>query len=402
MSSYRRWTAFITTALLFSGTAAAQSPGTLLVGGFGQYTHFDKSWNLDTGLGNSLGFGLRFGGFLAAGWNLEGDGSYTSAAAKPGVRFLGSGKNAPGGEVKASALTIRVVHTFPTGARGLSVHLGAGGVLENFRDSSVTGDKTYQLGLNALGGINVPISGLVLRIDGFGNFLPSANGKFDFGAQAGLQFSPDVGVLFGRGRTMRPATSAPTEWWDSLDTPLAGTLELGGFLQGTHFNESAGGVGATPTNGLGIGARAGVFLMDPRWEIEWDGYYTGKSNRVKTGGGFTAANRPTEVNAHASATRLNYNYAVGGPARHQTQLIIGAGAARTSYKFVGGSGAGSVSDTYSYNYGLSGLLGFRTAVSNRTVVRLDGVLDDMPNAEPNANVNFHLRGGVSWLIGGAR
>jgi hypothetical protein len=35
-------------------------------------------------------------------------------------------------------------------------------------------------------------------------------------------------------------------------------------------------------------------------------------------------------------------------------------------------------------------------------VRFEGVLDDMPNAKPEANVNFHLRGGVSWLLGGAR
>ena len=33
------------TALLLGGTAAAQSPGTLLIGGFGQYTYFgDQDW----------------------------------------------------------------------------------------------------------------------------------------------------------------------------------------------------------------------------------------------------------------------------------------------------------------------------------------------------------------------
>ena len=396
MSSYRRWTACTMTALLFSGTAAAQSPGTLLVGGFGQYTHFDKAWNLDTGFGNSLGFGWRFGGYFASDWNLEGDGSYTPASAKAGVRFLG---NAPGGAVKASTMAIRVVHTFPVRVRALSFHLGAGGVLENFRDSSETGAKTYQLGLNALGGANVGLGGLVLRVDAFGNYLPSADGKFDFGVQAGIQFSP---TIFGGARMMQPMTSAATVWWDSLDTPLPGTLELGGFVQATHFSDSAGRRGASPTNGLGIGVRAGVFLMDPRWELEWDGYYAGKSNRVKFGGGFTPANRPSEVNAHAFATRINFNHPLGGPAGHQSQLIVGVGGVRTSYKFVGGSGSGSVNDTYSYNYGVSGLLGIRTAVSNRTAVRFDGVLDDMPNAKPEANLNFHLRGGVSWLLGGAR
>jgi hypothetical protein len=402
MTSYTRWTAFLTTALLFSGTAAAQSPGSLLVGGFGQYTHFDKAWNLDTGLGNSLGFGWRFGGYFAPDWNLEGDGSYTPATSKAGFRFLNSGRNAPGGAVKASTMAIRVVHTFPPTARALSFHLGAGGVLENFRDSSETGDKTYQLGLSALGGANIGLGGLTLRVDGFGNYLPSADGKFDFGVQAGVQFTPDIAAMFGRGRTVAPMASAPTVWWDSLDTPLPGTLELGGFLQATHFSDSAGRRGASPTNGLGVGARAGVFLMDPRWELEWDGYYAGHTNGVKIGGGFTPAARPSEVNAHAFATRINYNRPLGGPDGHKSQLMYGVGFVRTSYKFVGGSGPGSVNDTYSYNYGVSGLLGFRTAISNRTAVRFEGVLDDMPNAKPRANVNFHLRGGVSWLIGGAR
>ena len=39
----RRWTVCAMTALLFGGTAAAQQPGTLLLGGFGQYTKFDDA-----------------------------------------------------------------------------------------------------------------------------------------------------------------------------------------------------------------------------------------------------------------------------------------------------------------------------------------------------------------------
>src|SRR2546423_15655174 len=96
-SSNRLWTRCTMPALLFSGTAAAQAPGTLLVGGFGQWTHYDKAWNLDTGLGNALGFGLRFGGFIAPGWNLEGDGSYTPATSEAGSRFPGSPHQAGGG-----------------------------------------------------------------------------------------------------------------------------------------------------------------------------------------------------------------------------------------------------------------------------------------------------------------
>src|SRR5687767_2654423 len=68
-----RWTVGAIAALLVSGTAAAQSPGTLLVGGFGQYSRYDSSWGLDTGFGNSIGYGGRLGAFIAPQWNLEAD-----------------------------------------------------------------------------------------------------------------------------------------------------------------------------------------------------------------------------------------------------------------------------------------------------------------------------------------
>ncbi|HEY3746053.1 MAG TPA: outer membrane beta-barrel protein, partial [Gemmatimonadaceae bacterium] len=116
------------TALLLGGTAAAQSPGTLLVGAFGQWTHFDSKWNLDSGFGNSIGYGGRVGAFIAPNWNLEADGVYTPASAKAGTSFLGQGT--AGGDVKASALAARLVYSFPLGNLP-SIHIGAGGVLEN-------------------------------------------------------------------------------------------------------------------------------------------------------------------------------------------------------------------------------------------------------------------------------
>jgi len=397
-SLYRRWTACTMTALLLSGTAAAQSPGTLLVGGFGQWTHYDKSWNLDN---SNLGIGFRFGAYIAPNWNIEGDGSYTSASSKSGTRFLNSPSSASGGNVKASALSTRIVYTTPAAANRPSVHFGGGAVLESFRDSSGSA-ATYQFGFNGLAGINVALSGLVLRADAFGNYLPSADGRFDFGLQAGFQFSPEVPVLFGGGPRTRTVIAAPVVWWDSLDTPLPGTLELGGFLQYTRFDDSAGRQGANPKNGIGFGVRAGVFLLDPRWEIEWDGYYAGKDNNVPFGGGFNPTAAPTEVNAHAVAMRLNYNDALDVPGGHLGQFIVGVGGVRTSYKFVGGTGKGSVSDTFAYNYGVSGLLGARVGISNRTALRFDGVLDYMPNSQPSGTLNIILRGGVSWMLGGAR
>ncbi|MDP9203712.1 MAG: peptidoglycan-associated lipoprotein Pal, partial [Gemmatimonadota bacterium] len=382
------------TALLLGGTAAAQSPGTLLVGGFGTWTHFDSKWNLDTSFGNSWGYGGRVGAFIAPNWNLEADGWYTPAQAKAGTKFLGSGLN--GGDVKASAFTARLMYSFPLGNLP-SIHIGAGGVLENFRGPDDTSPGTYQFGANGLAGFNLGFGGVALRVDGLVNYLPSNDGRFDFGAQAGLQLSPDLNNLFGGGTATGPVTMwAPYMWWDQLDAPLPGTVEVGAFGQWTFFDDNAGQPGAIPKDGFGYGGRVGVFLSDPRWEIEGDGYYSPQDNDAR--GTPIVASRPTSVNAHAFAMRLNYNFPLGNLMGRQSQFIIGAGGTRTSYKFEGGP----LDNHYTYNFGASGLAGVRIGVANRTALRFDGVVDYMPNHKPSANMNIHVRGGLSLLFGGAR
>jgi hypothetical protein len=263
----RSWTVCAMTALLLGGSAAAQSPGTLLVGGFGTWTKFDSNLNLDTSFGSSWGYGGRVGAFIAPSWNLEADGWYTPAKSLTGSRFLGSPTNAAGGDVKASAFTARLMYNFPLGNMP-SIHLGAGGVLENYRGGTDTGRGTYQFGANGLIGFNLGFGGVALRVDGLVNFLPSNGGLTDFGAQAGLQFSPDLASMFG-GTTGTTTMWAPYVWWDDMAAPLPGTVELGGFAQWTWFDNNAGHPPqAIPKDGLGYGGRLGVFLSDPRWEIE--------------------------------------------------------------------------------------------------------------------------------------
>ena len=386
----RSWTVCAMTALLLGGSAAAQSPGTLLVGGFVQWTHFDSKWNLDTGFGNSFGYGGRLGAFIAPNWNLEAEGAYTPANAASATRFLGAG--ALGGDVKASQFTARLMYNFPLGNLP-SFHVGAGGVLKNFRGPDDTSPGTYQFGANGLAGLNLGFGGFALRVDGFVDYLPSNDGKFDFGAQAGLQLSPDLRNLFGGGATSNPVMWAPYVWWDQADAPLPGMVELGGFVQWTFFDDNAGRDNfGIAEDGLGYGGRVGVFLSDPRWELEGDGYYAPESNELAALPG-----RPSDVNAHAFAMRLNYNFPFGLMGR-QSQFILGAGGTRTSYKFDGGP----VTDDYTYNFGVSGLAGVRLAVANRTALRFDGVIDYMPNHTASANMNIHLRGGLSFLLGGAR
>jgi peptidoglycan-associated lipoprotein len=386
----RSWTVCAMTALLLGGSASAQSPGTLLVGGFVQWAKYDSNWGVDNSFGKSIGYGGRLGAFIAPNWNLEADAQYTPGQAATGTNYKGIG--VPGGDVKTSTMTARLVYSFPLG-NVPSFHLGAGGALENFRGAENAGGQTYQFGANGLAGFNLGFGGFSFRVDGFVNYFPSAGGKFDFGAQAGIQASPDLHNLFGGGATGNPVMWAPYVWWDEMNAPLPGTVELGGFVQWTFFDSNAGidNLGIAK-DGVGYGGRVGVFLSDPRWELEGDGYYSPQNNDLPA-----AAFRPTDVNAHAFAMRLNYNFPFGLMGR-QSQFILGAGGTRTNYRLTGGS----VPETYTYNWGASGLAGVRLAVANRTALRFDGVLDYMPNHTSSANMNIHLRGGLSFLLGGAR
>lgn len=396
-----RLTACAMAALLIGGSAAAQSPGTLLIGGFGQYTRYDSQWGLDTDFSNSIGYGGRVGAFIAPQWNLEADGSYTPANARKGTRFMGVcpclGGGAVGGDVLASALTARLVYSFPAG-NVPSFHIGAGGVLENFRGPADASPATYQFGVNGLAGFNIGLGGFALRVDGFANYLPSNGGRFDFGAQAGLQLTPDLSTLMG-GTSMASSSYGPMIWWDELAAPLPGTVEIGPFVQYSWFDDNAGRRGAIPEDGIGYGGRVGVFLSNPRWELEGDGYYSPQKNSAPSTGAF-AGNRPADVNAHAFAMRMLYNFPLGNMMGRESQFIIGAGATRTSYKFE--NGTLSPKEQYTYNYGATGDVGLRIGIANRTALRIDGIVDYMPNHKPDANLNFHVRAGLSLLLGGAR
>ncbi|MEO7042855.1 MAG: hypothetical protein ABI035_11385, partial [Gemmatimonadaceae bacterium] len=66
----KRWSVCAAAALLYGGVAAAQQPGTLLLGGFGQYTIFDGGLKSGGGIGaditnNKVGYGGRIGAFIA-------------------------------------------------------------------------------------------------------------------------------------------------------------------------------------------------------------------------------------------------------------------------------------------------------------------------------------------------
>jgi len=367
------------TALLLSGTAAAQSPGTLLIGGFGQYTYFgDQDWDNDFEF-DRLGFGARIGAFITPQVNLEADATFASTAQVEG-----------GPDIDYSAFAARMLFNFPRG-NSTGFHIGLGGVLKNQQLADPPETGTYSFGVEGALGFKLGFGGIALRLDGLFDYFPGPS-NFDVRAQAGLQFSPST--MFG-GDDGSGSMWAPVAWWDDMDGPRPGTVEIGGFGQWTWFDENAGRPGSVPKDGLGFGGRLGVFLSNPSFQLEGDGYYSPHDNDedpIPVGGA-------EDINAHALALRLNYNFPLGNLLGRQSQFIIGAGGVRTSYRY---SGVGVPEDDYTYGYGVSGLAGLRLGVANRVALRLDGVVDYMPNYEPDANLNIHARAGLSFLVGGAR
>ena len=388
----RRWTVCAMTALLFGGTAAAQEPGSLLVGGFGQYTYFSSDYGIDNGFDfGKLGFGGRIGAFMTPTTWLEAEGSYTSLnRAAPAT-----------GNMKYGPISARMMFKFPS-TTGISFHAGAGASLFSLRpdedDRPVRGTATYNYGVEGAVGMRFGFGGLNLRIDGIGDYYPTP-AAYTLRAQAGLEFWPNIASWFGpAGGTMTNLSApwAPVVWWDELTAPLPGTLEIGGFAQVTQFGDNAGREGTGTARiqvendlfgNIGFGGRMGVFLSDPRWQVEGDGAYM----EVERENDPRPASAREDIKYSTFALRMNYNI----PVMARSQLILGGGVVRTNYNF---GGPGDRVD-FTYNYGASGLVGLRFGIANRTALRIDGVADYMPTPE---NLNLSARLGLSFLLGGMR
>ncbi|HUQ48312.1 MAG TPA: peptidoglycan-associated lipoprotein Pal [Gemmatimonadaceae bacterium] len=385
------------TALLFGGTAAAQEPGTLLLGGFGQYTKFDDALKLD----NVFGVGGRVGAYFAPNWNLEWEDSFN----KPEQKAAGQT-----GKIWYGPVSARVRYSFPIA--GLAAfHVGAGGVLTSyagFEPDEPTAQELivkrqnsrgYNYGVEGDVGFSVGMGPVSLRVDGIVDYMPNGgvvggtsglkyDGHTNLRAQAGLEFRPNIGALFaGNATNASLAPWAPYMWWDTLgpdEWALPGMLEIGAFGQYTHFDDDAPG---RPKDGIGYGGRVGIFLSDPHWELEGDGQVTPDREREVT----TAAGNKNDVTYSSFALRMLYNV----PVTNRVQFLIGAGGVRSNYSAeVVPSGR-----QFQFNYGVSGDVGLRFGLANRVALRVDGIADYMKDTK---NLNLIGRAGLSLLVGGAR
>ena len=395
----RRWTVCAMTALLFGGTAAAQQPGTLLLGGFGQYTKFDDALQLD----NVFGVGGRVGAYFAPNWNVEYENSYN----RP--EQTGAGQENLD-KIWYGPVSARIRYSFPFA--GLAAfHIGAGGVLSSYagyEPDEPQGQELLDIRKNRRGynygvegnlGFTIGLGAIGLRVDGIVDYMPNGGciggsascaseaGSYDahtnLRAQAGLEFRPDLGALFGTS-TSSVAPWAPYAFWDTLgpdEWALPGMIELGAFAQYTHFDENAPG---EPEDGIGYGGRLGVFLSDPHWELEADG-------QVTPGLDWPQQRFAGDETYQTWGLRMLYNI----PVARRVQFILGAGAVRSNYS----ADAENTDRSFTYNYGVSGDVGLRFGIANRVALRLDGLVDYMKDTE---NMNLIGRGGLSLLLGGAR
>jgi peptidoglycan-associated lipoprotein len=385
------------TALLFGGTAAAQQPGTLLLGGFGQYTKFDDALLLK----NTFGVGGRIGAYFAPNWNLEAENSYNRPEQQ------GTGQS---GKIWYGPVSARIRYSFPFA--GLAAfHLGAGGVISSYagyEPDEPTGtdlrdiranSRGYNYGVEGDVGFTIGLGIVGLRVDGIADYMPNGgriggtsgatyDGHTNLRAQAGLELRPDLGQLFkGNVTNASLAPWAPYHFWDELgsDWALPGMLEIGAFGQYTHFDDNAPG---NPKDGIGYGGRVGVFLSDVHWELEGDGSYTPDRDRDPPApAGFN--NNP--ITYSTFALRMLYNV----PIMAHSQFLIGAGAVRSNYS----TEAANTDRQFTYNYGVSGDVGLRFGLANRVALRVDGLADYMKDTK---NLNLIGRAGLSLLLGGAR
>jgi len=153
-----------------------------------------------------------------------------------------------------------------------------------------------------------------------------------------------------------------------------GTIEVGGFLRFTDFDNSL-----NISNKAGFGGRLGVFVV-PRISVEAEFSTTS----TDSGPNLSVKHKPFHLFGV-------YNH----PADAKADIVIGVGYVHNKYS--DGSGVSS-SDN-----GVAGLVGIRYRFRDLLALRLDANEDFMPspaNKNPNAsfNGNLGLQLGVSVMV----
>jgi peptidoglycan-associated lipoprotein len=368
----KRWTVCTAAALLYGGTVAAQQPGTLLVGGFGQYTIFDKGVLAPDTLKNAFGGGGHLGVFITSRIWLEAEGSYQQPSYQANTtNSATSGKYGP--------ISAKIMYGLPIFAK-TDLIFGGGGVLSPFHDDA--GIYTYGYGVTGDVGLRYSVmDGIAVRGDAIVDYQVTSPTLTNYRFQAGLEVTPDLMSWMGDQGT----APAHFDWFGEQGQPEPGTVELKGFGSYNYYDSKLT-LDHSGAHAFGGGGGIGVFLTR-RWELEGDGSYvrpTSTGNSVDASG--------TEYDNGNFSLRADYNIPVWG----RSQLIVGAGAVRSSFHRTDGVAPAGFN---TYDFGAEGLVGFRFGLANRLALRVDGLANHI-FGDLGVN-NFGARAGLSYMIGGA-
>jgi len=151
-----------------------------------------------------------------------------------------------------------------------------------------------------------------------------------------------------------------------------GTIEVGGFLRFTDFDNSL-----NISNTLGVGGRLGVFVV-PRISVEAE---------------FSTTSTDSGPSLNVKHTPFHLFGVYNHPADARADIVIGIGYVHNKYS----DGASSTDN------GVAGLVGVRYRFRDLLALRLDANEDFMPspaNKNPNAsfNGNLGLQLGVSVML----
>ena len=105
--------AFVLSGVLLAAAipAAAQSPGTFEIGGFGRYTKYDDTLSLD----DKAGGGGTLGIFVIRNLAIEAEGAYTKTSTAPASA-----------DVENTPIRGRLTYHIPLGGYASAIRIGAG------------------------------------------------------------------------------------------------------------------------------------------------------------------------------------------------------------------------------------------------------------------------------------
>ncbi|MGH7628792.1 MAG: OmpA family protein [Gemmatimonadales bacterium] len=171
--------------LLVAAPAAAQTPGTIEIGGFGRYNFFDDT----TGLNDKFGYGGTAGFYFLRNLGIEGEIARAST-----LDDLGR-------EVTVTPIKVRLQYNFPIGEVATAIQVGAGWVRQRYgetvdvSENGITGLVGLRLGLHP--NVAFRMAGTVDYISdpelAPGTLLDPIENNTHWGVQAGLNF-----LLFNR------------------------------------------------------------------------------------------------------------------------------------------------------------------------------------------------------------